>query len=161
MRDRHIQDTRIHCALFFINPSGHSLRAIDIVVLKKLSEVVNVVPVIAKADSLTMEERIAFKQKVAVMRLFDHSKLTCWQIRAELIHHNIRLYPFDTEENDEEEVQLNEQIRNMIPFAVVGSERTVIIDGKSVRGRKNRWGVVNVEDEKHCEFVFLRNFLTR
>ena len=51
--------------------------------------------------------------------------------------------------------------QNMIPFAVVGSERNVIIDGKSVRGRKNRWGVVNVEDEKHCEFVYLRNFLTR
>ena len=49
----------------------------------------------------------------------------------------------------------------MIPFAVVGSERTVVIDGKSVRGRKNRWGVINVEDEKHCEFVYLRNFLTR
>lgn len=49
----------------------------------------------------------------------------------------------------------------MIPFAVVGSERTVIIDGKQVRGRKNRWGVVNVEDERHCEFVHLRNFLTR
>ena len=49
----------------------------------------------------------------------------------------------------------------MIPFAVVGSERTVIIDGKPVRGRKNRWGVVNVDDERHCEFVYLRNFLTR
>ena len=49
----------------------------------------------------------------------------------------------------------------MTPFAVVGSERTVIIDGKPVRGRKNRWGVVNVEDERHCEFVYLRNFLTR
>ena len=49
----------------------------------------------------------------------------------------------------------------MIPFAVVGSERTVIIDGKPVRCRKNRWGVVNVEDERHCEFVYLRNFLTR
>jgi len=145
MRDRHIQDTRIHCALFFINPSGHSLRAIDIVVLKKLSEVVNVVPIIAKSDSLTMEERFAFKQKV----------------RAELIHHSIRLYPFDTEETDDEEIQVNAQIRAMIPFAVVGSERTVVIDGKSVRGRKNRWGVINVEDEKHCEFVYLRNFLTR
>ena len=65
MRDRHIQDTRIHCALFFINPSGHSLRAIDIVVLKKLSEVVNVVPIIAKSDSLTMEERFTFKQKAS------------------------------------------------------------------------------------------------
>jgi len=37
----------------------------------------------------------------------------------------------------------------------------VLIDGKSVRGRKNRWGVVNVEDANHCEFVHLRNFLTR
>jgi hypothetical protein len=49
----------------------------------------------------------------------------------------------------------------MIPFAVVGSERTVLVDGKPVRGRKNRWGVVNVENEAHCEFVHLRNFLTR
>ncbi|EKM55033.1 uncharacterized protein PHACADRAFT_255359 [Phanerochaete carnosa HHB-10118-sp] len=145
MRDRHIQDTRIHCALYFINPSGHSLRAIDIIVMKKLSEVVNVVPVVAKADSLTLEEREAFKQK----------------IRAEMTYHNIRLYPFDTEESDEEEIQLNESIRTMTPFAVVGSDRSVIIDGKTVRGRKTRWGVINVENEKHCEFVYLRNFLTR
>ncbi|OBZ69188.1 Septin spn2 [Grifola frondosa] len=109
MRERHIQDTRIHCCLFFINPTGHSLRAIDIIVMKKLSE----------------RERLS-------SRKFGMSLYTTI---------------FD--------------IRNMIPFAVVGSERTVIIDGKSVRGRKNRWGVVNVEDERHCEFVYLRNFLTR
>ncbi|KDQ14552.1 hypothetical protein BOTBODRAFT_109987 [Botryobasidium botryosum FD-172 SS1] len=145
MRDRHIQDTRIHCCLFFINPTGHSLRPIDIIVMKKLMEVVNVVPVIAKADTLTLEERTKFKET----------------IRGELLHHSIRLYPFDTDENDEEEVQLNESIRSIIPFAVVGSERNVIIDGKAVRGRKNRWGVINVEDEQHCEFVHLRNFLTR
>jgi septin 3/9/12 len=145
MRDRYIQDTRIHCCLFFINPTGHSLRPIDVIVMKKLSEVVNVVPVIAKSDSLMLEEREMFKQK----------------IRAELVYNNIRLYPFDTDENDEEEVQLNESIRTIIPFAVVGSERNVIIDGKSVRGRKNRWGVVNVESEQHCEFMHLRNFLTR
>ncbi|KAL0946503.1 hypothetical protein HGRIS_012719 [Hohenbuehelia grisea] len=145
MRDRYIQDTRIHCCLFFINPTGHSLRPIDTIVMKKLSEVVNVVPVIAKSDSLTIDERDQFKAK----------------IREELAYNNIRVFPFDTDENDEEEVQINETIREMIPFAVVGSESNVIIDGKSVRGRKNRWGVVNVEDETHCEFVNLRNFLTR
>jgi septin 3/9/12 len=60
-------------------------------------------------------------------------------------------------------VDLNRRlcVQNMIPFAVVGSESNVIIGGKAVRGRKNRWGVVNVEDETHCEFVSLRNFLTR
>ena len=35
----------------------------------------------------------------------------CGQIRAEMTYHNIRLYPFDTEENDDEEIQLNESIR--------------------------------------------------
>lgn len=40
------------------------MKPIDIVVLKKLSEVVNVVPVIAKSDSLTIDERAAFKQRV-------------------------------------------------------------------------------------------------
>ena len=71
------------------------------------------------------------------------------------------MYPFDTEENDGEELQLNESIRDMIPFAIVGSERNVIIDGRTVRGRKTRWGVVNVEDPTHCEFNSLRDFLTR
>lgn len=28
-----------------------------------------------------------------------------------MTHHSIRLYPFDTEENDDEEIQLNESIR--------------------------------------------------
>ena len=51
--------------------------------------------------------------------------------------------------------------QNMIPFAVVGSEKSILIGGKQVRGRQNRWGVINVEDENHCEFVYLRNFLTR
>jgi septin 3/9/12 len=51
--------------------------------------------------------------------------------------------------------------QKMLPFAVIGSERSVIIDGKPVRGRKNRWGVINVEDETHCEFIYLRNFLTK
>lgn len=94
-RDRYIQDTRIHCCLFFINPTGHSLRPIDVIVMKKLSEVVNVVPVIAKSDSLTIDERLKFKDR----------------IREELLYHNIRVYPFDTDEYDDEETQLNERIR--------------------------------------------------
>lgn len=153
------------------------MRKIDIAVMKKLAEVVNVVPVIAKSDSLTLEERDAFKARVR-----PSSFLACYiryrtrasssadpapllpvpsQIRAELEHHQIRLYPFDTPEHDAEELALNARIRAMVPFAVVGSQDNVIVDGKPVRGRRNRYGVVNVEDERHCEFVYLRNFLTR
>ncbi|KAK4120911.1 cell division/GTP binding protein [Parathielavia appendiculata] len=144
-RERYIQDTRIHCCLFFIQPSGHTLKPIDIVVLKKLSDVVNVVPVIAKADSLTLEERQEFKAR----------------IKEEFAFHNLKMYPYDNDEFDEEERAINTQIKNMIPFAVVGSEKSIIVNGKQVRGRQNRWGVINVEDENHCEFVYLRNFLLR
>jgi septin 3/9/12 len=94
-RERYLQDTRIHCCLFFIQPSGHGLKPIDIVVLKKLSEFVNVVPVIAKSDSLTLEERAAFKER----------------IREEFAFHNLRMYPYDNEEHDQEEIALNAQIK--------------------------------------------------
>nr|AAN63566.1 septin 3 [Coccidioides immitis]AAN63567.1 septin 3 [Coccidioides immitis] len=144
-RERYIQDTRIHCCLFFIQPSGHALKPIDIVVLKKLSDVVNVVPVIAKSDSLTLEERSAFKER----------------IKEEFAFHNLKMYPYDNDELDDEERAVNAQIKDIIPFAVVGSEKSIIGNGKQVRGAKNRWGVINVEDESHCEFVYLRNFLTR
>ena len=39
------------------------------IVMKKLSEVVNVVPVIAKSDSLTLEERERFKFKVCHLNI--------------------------------------------------------------------------------------------
>merc|ERR1711939_385038 len=112
---------------------------------KKLSDVVNVVPVIAKADSLTLEERRAFKER----------------IKEEFAFHNLKMYPYDNEELDDEERATNATIKDIIPFAVVGSEKSIIVNGKQVRGRQNKWGIINVEDENHCEFVYLRNFLTR
>jgi len=152
-RDRRIADTRIHAVLYFIAPTGHSLKPIDIIVLKKLSDICNVIPVIAKADSLTLEERTAFKKR----------------IKEELAFNNIVLFPYDdvdtddysVTEADRAEKALNQEMRDLIPFAVVGSERNVVVDGKAVRGRKTRWGSINIEDETHCEFSQLRNFLTR
>lgn len=83
------------------------------------------------------------------------------RIREEFAFHNLRMYPYDNDELDEEERNTNARINDMIPFAVVGSEKSIVVGGRSVRGRQNRWGVINVEDENHCEFVSLRNFLTR
>ncbi|KAK9478062.1 Septin-domain-containing protein [Lipomyces japonicus] len=144
-REKIIFDTRIHATLFFIQPSGHSLKPIDIIVLKKLIDITNVIPVIAKSDALTVEELSAFKKR----------------IREEFAFHHIQTYPYDDDLLDEDERAMNAHIRNMLPFAVVGSENDIVVDGKVVRGRKSRWGVVNVENENHCEFILLRNFLTR
>lgn len=143
-RDRYLPDTRVHCVVYFIQPTGHGLKPIDVVVLKKLTETANVVPVIAKSDSLTLTEREAFKRR----------------LQEEFAFHKLRLYPNDSyEEYDEDDRLLNQQIKQLLPFAIVGSEQMVTVNGKEVRGRKHRWGVINVEDETHCEFPHLRNFL--
>lgn len=41
---------------------------------------------------------------------------------AELLHNQIRLYPFDAEEHDDEELQLNERIRVSFHRADVARE---------------------------------------
>lgn len=49
-----------------------------------------------------------------------------------------------------------------IPFAVVGSNNLVdTADGRQVRGRSYPWGVVDVDNEDHCDFVKLRQMLIR
>ncbi|KAK9463841.1 septin-like spn2 [Lipomyces oligophaga] len=144
-REIYIPDTRIHCCLFFIAPTGHTLKPMDLIVLRKLMDITNVVPVIAKSDALTPSELAGFKER----------------IREEFKTNNLQMYPYDNDLLDEDERAMNAHIRNIMPFAVVGSENDVVVDGKLVRGRKSRWGVINVENENHCEFTLLRNFLTR
>lgn len=53
-------------------------------------------------------------------------------------------------------------IASKIPFAVVGSDRLVETeDGREVRGRAYPWGVIEVDNEDHCDFVKLRQMLVR
>ena len=48
-----------------------------------------------------------------------------------------------------------------MPFAIVGSNTLLEVNGKRVRGRLYPWGVVEVENKDHCDFVKLRNMLIR
>ena len=49
-----------------------------------------------------------------------------------------------------------------MPFAVVGADTTVTTnDGRQVRGRAYPWGVIEVDNEDHCDFVKLRQMLIR
>lgn len=59
-----IEDRRVHCCLYFINPAGRGLKPLDIEAMKALHNKVNIVPLIAKADTLTKTELDAFKSRV-------------------------------------------------------------------------------------------------
>ena len=57
-------DLRVHACLYFIRPSGHTLKPLDIEVMKRLCSRVNLIPVIAKADTLSPSDFVKFKAKV-------------------------------------------------------------------------------------------------
>ncbi len=44
---------------------------------------------------------------------------------------------------------------------MVGSNTTLDVGGKKIRGRKYPWGVVEVDNIEHCDFSTLRNMLLR
>ena len=49
-----------------------------------------------------------------------------------------------------------------VPFAVVGANTEVTSpEGRKVRGRRYPWGVIEVDNEDHCDFVKLRQMLIR
>ncbi|KZT51440.1 cell division control/GTP binding protein [Calocera cornea HHB12733] len=140
-------DNRVHACLYFIQPTGHALKPIDIEFMRRLHTRVNLIPIIAKADTMTDEEVTQFKARVL----------------ADIRYHNIQIFQAPTyEKEDEETLAENEEIASRIPFAVVGS--TTIIktpDGRTVRGRAYPWGVIEVDNEEHCDFVKLRQMLIR
>jgi len=57
-------DLRVHACLYFIRPTGHTLKPLDIEVMKRLCSRVNLIPVIAKADTLSPADLAKFKSRV-------------------------------------------------------------------------------------------------
>jgi cell division control protein 12 len=57
-------DTRVHACLYFIQPSGHNLSVLDVQAMKELSTRVNLIPIIAKADSMLKTDMPSFKKRV-------------------------------------------------------------------------------------------------
>lgn len=144
-RKKHIPDSRVHVCLYFIAPTGHGLKPLDIEFMKRLDKVVNVVPVISKADTLTIEERLLFKKR----------------IKAALTKNSIQMYPMKNLEEDAEDCAINDALREQMPFAVVGSDKLHEVDGRELLGRLTNWGLIEVENPNHCEFSNLRDMLIR
>lgn len=126
---RNIQDNRVHCCLYFVPPYGHSLRQVDIEVMKRLHRKVNIVVIIAKADTLTAPEVKRLKERIL----------------NDIKDNEIQMYEFpdcDSDEDDEFKEQ-DKELKASVPFAVVGSNTVLEVAGRKVRGRQYPWGVVD------------------
>ncbi|KAL6048335.1 Septin-4 [Balamuthia mandrillaris] len=119
-----IEDTRVHCCFYFIG--AHRLKGADLLFMKELQDKVNLIPLIAKADTLTPPELRQYKRIV----------------RSELEGAGIRIYSFEGE-------------KTQPPFAVIGSSKEVD-PVRMVHGRVYHWGTAEVENEYHNDFLQLR-----
>jgi cell division control protein 11 len=137
-RNPKFKDNRIHALLYFLTPTGHGLRELDIEFMRRLSPRVNVIPVIGKADSFTLRELTDFKH--LVMQDIDHYNIPVYN------------FPVDVEEDDEDTIEENNELRGLMPFAIVSSEE----DAGETRVRRYPWGDVEVDNSDHSDFGKLR-----
>lgn len=143
-------DNRVHLALYFITPTGRGLRELDIDFMMALCRRVNIIPVIAKSDTLTAGE--LSRTKKAVMADIEYFKIP------------IYYFPYEVNGNqvDEETVDECISLRELVPFAIVGSNSTYPDpddSGLPVRGRKYPWGFVKIEDPDHSDFSALKSVI--
>lgn len=141
-RNPRFEDTRVHIALYFIEPTGHGLRQVDIELMKRMSRYTNVLPIISKADSFTKEELAQFRKNI-----MDD---------IERFHVPVFKFDVDPEDDDLETIEENQALANLQPFAVVCS------DLKNERGQYVRhypWGTVDINDEKASDLHVLKNVL--
>ncbi|KAL1494928.1 hypothetical protein ABEB36_010435 [Hypothenemus hampei] len=140
---RNIQDNRVHCCLYFVPPWGHSLRQMDLEVLKRLHRKVNIVLVIAKADTLTTCE--VEKLKTNILNAIRENDIQIYE------------FPECDSDEDEEFKQQDRELKASVPFAVVGSNTILEVAGRKIRGRQYPWGVVDgtVDIQFNCEIIFL------
>ncbi|SCW04367.1 LAFE_0H11958g1_1 [Lachancea fermentati] len=142
-----ITDNRIHACLYFIEPTGHCLSPLDIEFFRAVHEKCNLIPVIAKSDILTDEEIEKFK--VTIKDQLNEAEIKLFEPPKYLI-------------DDEETTNRSDKLHSKIPFAVVGSTSDVSTpDGRVVRGRAYPWGIIEVDNEAHSDFVYLRDLLVR
>ncbi|KAJ1744123.1 Septin spn4 [Coemansia sp. RSA 989] len=141
-----IVDMRVHACLYFIRPNGHTLKPLDVRAMKAIGARVNLIPVIAKADTLSPAALRQFKKRI--MDVIDAQ--------------SIRIYQPPIESEDEHSMQRNRDIISAMPFAIIGSDKEVRTeDGRMVKGRLYPWGVAEVENDQHCDFKKLRSLLIR
>lgn len=146
-------DSRIHICLYFICPTGHGLKSLDLVCMKKLDTKVNIIPIIAKADTISKTElakfKVCFVHQGFLEYLIEFLFFFQAKINEELQQNGVQVYHFPTD--DETVQEINTSMNSHVPFAVVGSTEFVKLGSKMIRARQYPWGIVQGKNLDFCQ----------
>lgn len=84
------------------------------------------------------------------------------KIMSDIEKFGLKIYEFPLCDSDDDEAfrKLDEEIKNAIPFGIIGSNTVLESGNKRVRGRVYPWGIIDIESNS-CDFSKLRTFLCR
>lgn len=142
-------DTRIHCCFYFIAP--HRFKAVDREFIYRISEIVPIVPVISKADAMTMEERAAYLTEVrqALVEIAEKREM----------HVDDLIYDFQETDQPVEGSDVSGDpsalVKTMLPRAV--NIFAIICDLKYER--EYPWGTADVKKDEHSDFSRLQKLV--
>ena len=142
-RNPRFQDTRVHVALYFIEPTGHGLRELDVETMKRLSRYTNVLPIISRADSFSPEELKRFKKN----------------IMEDIDRFNVPIYKFEVDENEDdlETIEENRALANIQPFSIICADQRDSVTGKYYR--QYPWGKIDIDNENISDLKLLKRVL--
>lgn len=143
-RNPRFLDNRVHVLIYMIEPTGHGLRELDVKLMQAVSPVVNVIPVLAKADSLTQSEVLLNRRLVA----------------EDLQYYDIPVFQFSGLDEMNEASPEALKLQNALPFTIVASSKSLKLPGDAVAlVREYPWGLLHIEDPKVSDFSTLRSIL--
>ncbi|WBW71828.1 meiotic septin Spn7 [Schizosaccharomyces osmophilus] len=144
-RNSKFVDKRVDALLYFIEPYGHCLSEFDLEAMRRFSKRVNVIPVIGIANAFTREELRSFKRRIL----------------QELVDENIHVFdfPYDEDEDEDEVVEENKRLQSRLPFAVSGAAVGDNLQDFDELAKHFPWGIFNIDDPSHSDFVDLKTTL--
>uniref|UniRef100_A0A6G1SGL0 Septin-2 n=1 Tax=Aceria tosichella TaxID=561515 RepID=A0A6G1SGL0_9ACAR len=139
---RKIKDKMVHCLFFFISPYGHGLTSMDLAFLKSVHDRVNIVPIIARAETLTILERAQFKRRV----------------KDDLKRNEINIYQLSGPDMDDPDdlKKAIKDIQDAMPFAI--TSMTFNTDN-TLMDRCLDWGRIEPYNLEHSDFSLLKTML--
>lgn len=149
-------DTRPHACIYFIKPNSRGLKDFDVDVLKKISNKVNIIPVLSKADILSSSE-LEYNRQL-ILTGFKENNINIYDFgddRIGDIFSSINDYYY-------QKVLRNMRINDIVPFALSCSQ----IEHKPQKKnrehnpiREYEWGKLAIEDVCCSNFIFLKGIL--
>ncbi|KAM0682393.1 Cell division control protein 3 [Mitosporidium daphniae] len=142
-----IVDSRYHACIYLLPPWRTSLRKIDILAMSKLDKVINLIPVIGRAEILTLRELSLLKGRI----LKDISRF------------GIQLFYPTVDDRDEDFVQEEvKRLKSSIPFAVIGAllqHNNGSPQSAPLKCREYPWGKINIESDEYYDFLKFKQVL--